>query len=303
VATQAGWESTDASMQTAAAVTVDCAMQVAPAQTTVETQVERLCHEVDVQTSVETREAALQAGSTSSEAASVQTEVQNSSVAVQAEVEATIAVPASTCESSMQASADLTDAGAQTILPTHAHCGTQVERRKVEHRSVQVEDTAARDEKHQCESRIKDLEESLQRTEEKVKGLGVSKSESFEEIRKCREDSQAWQQMAQSKAMGQMNITILCPRAECTVNGSKVEMDSWNPTKLRRDFETEVLPRFSKLFIEEGPAHASGARPEAVQRTMEEFANVFRERLSAMLSAPNANAAVTAASAKGAVAA
>jgi len=262
----------------------------------VETQVEHLCHEVDVQTSVETREAALQAGSISSEAASVQTEVQNSSVAVQAEVVATIAVPASTCESSMQTSADLTDAGAQTIRLTHAHCGTQVERCKVEHQSIQVEDTAARDEKHQRESRIKDLEE-------RVKDLGVSKSESVEEIRKCREDSQAWQQMAQSKAMGQMNITILCPRAECTVNGSKVEMDSWNPTKLRQDFETEVLPRFSKLFIEEGPANPSGTRPEAVQRTMEEFANVFRERLSAMLSAPTANAAVTAAAAKGAVAA
>jgi len=82
------------------------------------------------------------------------------------------------------------------------------------------------------------------------------------------------------------------------VNGTRIEVDSWNPAKLRSEFEEQVLPRFTKVFVEETGENGAQAKPDAVKRTMEEFAITFRERLSAMLSAPNANAAVTAAAAR-----
>merc|ERR1719174_1861169 len=107
--------------------------------------------------------------------------------------------------------------------------------------------------------------------------------------------------MVQAKAFGQMNVTILCPRAECTVSGERVEMDSWNPKRLRDEFEREVLPRFTRVFVEEAEkssgSKAPKARSEAVDKAMQDFAETFRERLSAMLSAPNAAAAVQAAAA------
>jgi len=118
---------------------------------------------------------------------------------------------------------------------------------------------------------------------------------------KAKADAEAFQHMAQTKAFGQMNVTILCPRAECTVSGERIEMDSWNPARLREEFEREVLPRFTRVFVEESTAGMpknSKARSEAVDRAMQDFAETFRERLSAMLSAPNAAAAVQAAAAK-----
>ncbi|CAJ1359265.1 unnamed protein product [Effrenium voratum] len=65
------------------------------------------------------------------------------------------------------------------------------------------------------------------------------------------QELEVWQQMAKSKAMGRLHVTILCPRAECTVNSTKVEMDSWNSQRLRADFEEQVLPRFTKLIVAE----------------------------------------------------
>merc|ERR1712187_39176 len=102
--------------------------------------------------------------------------------------------------------------------------------------------------------------------------------------------------MVQSKAFKQMNVTILCPRAECTVSGEQIKIDSWNPNRLREEFEREVLPRFTRVFVEEATdaSKSSKARSEAVDRAMQDFAETFRQRLSAMLAAPNAAAAVQA---------
>jgi len=111
---------------------------------------------------------------------------------------------------------------------------------------------------------------------------------------KAQEASKLFQQMAQTKAFGQLNVTILCPRAECTVSGERIEMDSWNPQRLRDEFEREVLPRFTRVFVEE-TTKGGKQRSEAVDRAMQDFAETFRERLSGMLSAPNAAAAVQAA--------
>lgn len=119
------------------------------------------------------------------------------------------------------------------------------------------------------------------------------------DLRHAREMVQTWQDAAQSRALGQMHISILCPRAECTVNGDKMVMDGWNPSKLRAEFEREVLPRFTRLFIEEqshGGGQKKAGRPEAIEEAMKEFAEVFRGRLSAMLSASTAAEAISAAS-------
>merc|ERR1711920_801297 len=116
-------------------------------------------------------------------------------------------------------------------------------------------------------------------------------------LKTLQEDAEIWRQASLKKSLGQMNITILCPRAECTVNGERIEMDSWNPAKLQAEFEREVLPRFANVFVEDSNDNAkkSRGRPGAVERTMQEFAEIFRERLAAMLSAPNAAAAASAA--------
>merc|ERR1712056_42869 len=96
---------------------------------------------------------------------------------------------------------------------------------------------------------------------------------------KCvQEDAEIWRQASLKNTLGQMNITILCPRAECTVNGERFEMDSWNPTQLQADFERDVLPRFARLFVEDTICDDTRARPsrsEAVERTMKDFVDVF----------------------------
>lgn len=113
------------------------------------------------------------------------------------------------------------------------------------------------------------------------------------------ESIEVWRSAASSRALGQLQVTILCPRAECTVNGDHLSMDSWDPAKLRADFEEQVLPRFARVFVEEeaetfshdskgGFKNAEKKRPEAVKQCMQEFAAAFRQRLSAMLTAPSA---------------
>mmetsp|Transcript_37847 Transcript_37847/g.104039 ORF Transcript_37847/g.104039 Transcript_37847/m.104039 type:complete len:283 (-) Transcript_37847:135-983(-) len=98
-----------------------------------------------------------------------------------------------------------------------------------------------------------------------------------------------------NKAFKQLNVTILCPRAECALRGECIEMDSWDPARLKAEFEREVLPRFTRVFVEE-EGRTGVSTQEAAERIMQDFADVFRRRLSAMLSAPNAAAAYASAS-------
>lgn len=188
-------------------------------------------------------------------------------------------------------------AAVQTVKPKPVSVATQAAPAAGVDRGSQAEDgslEAAMKRVTAGEVRIEELEAQLVQLTQENEALAVDK-------RKAQEDAKAFQQMAQTKAFGQMNVTILCPRAECTVSGERIEMDSWNPQRLREEFEREVLPRFTKVFVEEtqsGTAPKGGkARSEAVDRAMQEFAETFRERLSAMLSAPNAAAAVQAAAA------
>lgn len=178
---------------------------------------------------------------------------------------------AACCESSSQTTPPaLAAAAVQTTPAKGVSCGTQVERPKVGHQAVQAEDSTAQD----ALARVKQLE-----------AASVAEAGQL----------QAWRDMATAKALGKLNVTILCPRAECTVNGVKVEMDSWRSELLRRDFEEKVLPRFVRLIVSDVQEQSSST--DLVKSMMEELGSIFRERLSALLSAPNAAAAMAAAKA------
>eukprot|EP00933_Yihiella_yeosuensis_P045663 TRINITY_DN4105_c2_g1_i1.p1 TRINITY_DN4105_c2_g1~~TRINITY_DN4105_c2_g1_i1.p1 ORF type:complete len:531 (+),score=123.59 TRINITY_DN4105_c2_g1_i1:120-1595(+) len=271
----------------------------------------RESREADSQTeSVAAIELATQAGpglfETSSSASQTTPPPESVDGCVQAEIELPMPIseePPAMSESSTQTLAKPSkSAVVQTAKVDTWTVSTQCEeiKKAVVHKGVQAEDKAAALRTVEFENKLKDVEASLKSSAAEAAKLRFEQRSVEEEIQRTREDREAWQQMAQSTALGQMNITILCPRAECTVNGDKVDMDSWNPAKLRKEFEEKVLPRFTKVFVDDNQNNEPHARPEAVQRTMDEFASVFRERLSAMLSAPNAGSAVTAAASRGA---
>lgn len=201
------------------------------------------------------------------------------------------------CAVACQTSSNRTSASVQTPKPMRAAVGSQASPPPGVDRGTQAEDQEAHLREAKRDTKLHDLEE-------RVLALTAENSLLREENDSATEKAEAFQRMAQSRAFGQMNVTILCPRAECTVSGERVEMDSWNPQKLREEFEREVLPRFTRVFVDEVTAGQSGTktnrtRSEAVDRAMQEFAETFRERLSTMLSAPNAAAAVQAAAHKG----
>jgi len=198
-------------------------------------------------------------------------------------------------------------AASQTIPPARCVAGVQTRAPSIG-TAIATQVTPAAGVDRGCQAEDGRLEAALKREavhEEKIAELEalVARLNSEKEQLKAdlvtsKETAEAFQHMVQTKAFGQMNVTILCPRAECTVSGERIEMDSWNPKRLREEFEREVLPRFTRVFVEEvNASKGSKARSEAVDRAMQDFAETFRERLSAMLSAPNAAAAVQAAAA------
>merc|ERR1712157_237478 len=102
------------------------------------------------------------------------------------------------------------------------------------------------------------------------------------------EGVRVWREKATAKLLSQVNITIFCPRAECNVNGQSVEMDGWNPEVLKREFEREVLPRFTKIFVDQvdtssTSSRAASSREQAANKASQEFAEAFRQRLKVML--------------------
>lgn len=223
-------------------------------------------------------------------------------VSVACEVDFTSQVPKlrNSCSAASQTIPPTRSAAAvQTVRAMRTAVATQATPTPISRaeQSTQAEDdrlVAALKREAAHEARIDDLEAELALLSVQNEALAAEKL-------KANEKAEAFQHMAQTKAFGQMNVTILCPRAECTVSGERIEMDSWNPERLREEFEREVLPRFTRVFVEEAdknaPKGASKARSDAVDRAMQDFAETFRERLSAMLSAPNAQAAVQAAAA------
>jgi len=292
----------DSSMQaTECRDTVDSATQVKPALQDASSQARGECTEFASQTeAAPTVETSSQAGSEflPSSVETQTAEAQCVHAGVQAEWEApaveAVKAVAATAEFGMQTTpAMLKSATSQTQAAERTNMATQVILPQMVHMSVQAKDEVAASQAAAREGQLKELQSRLQASqaaEVETTRLIAESTQLSEELGRCKDQSQAWMQMAQTKALGQMNITILCPRAECTVNGQRVEMDSWNPDKIRAEFEEQVLPRFSKIFVDEGAAAAGQAKPEAVQATMQEFASVFRERLAAMLSAPNAAA-------------
>mmetsp|Transcript_103122 Transcript_103122/g.181731 ORF Transcript_103122/g.181731 Transcript_103122/m.181731 type:complete len:622 (+) Transcript_103122:240-2105(+) len=200
------------------------------------------------------------------------------------------------CAVACQTSITRTAVAVQTPKPARSAVGSQATPPPGVDQGTQAQDEEAKLREAKRDSQLRALEE-------RVLALTSENSQLQEELDTMTEKAEAFQRMAQTRAFGQLNVTILCPRAECTVSGERVEMDSWNPARLREEFEREVLPRFTKVFVDEASGttgqKTNRARSEAVDRAMQEFAETFRERLSAMLSAPNAAAAVQAAAAKG----
>lgn len=185
---------------------------------------------------------------------------------------------------------DRASSASQTARPSTSTMATQASPGRGTDRATQVEDHEARRREAVLKTQLSEIEAHASNTA--VQNLALE-----DELQKEREGMEVWRSLAQRQTLGQMNVTILCPRAECTVNGQRIEIDSWNPVKIREEFEREVLPRFARIFVEEptpGVASKARLRPEAVERTMQEFADVFREKLAAMLSAPNAAAAAAA---------
>lgn len=175
-------------------------------------------------------------------------------------------------------------ASVQTAAKTSATVGTETTKLvgKID-RGVQKRDDSALEREAELEAKVQ---------------AAVDQSAALaERVRELEQDLHGWKQMAQTKLLGQMCITILCPRAECTVGGDRIDMDSWDPDRLRREFETEVLPRFARVFVEEVKEEGKAyGRPSQADQLMQEFTEVFRERLAAILSAPSAEQAVAAAS-------
>lgn len=182
----------------------------------------------------------------------------------------------------------LRDTAAQTSVPAaRPTASVQVSPFTVD-RSVQAEDKAAA----QQQSKVTELQVLLQElTDENLKLA--------EKIQKTQQMSDAWQHVAHKKLFGQMNVTVLCPRAECNVNGQRVEMDGWDPVRLRKEFEKEVIPRFTRIFVVEETPDRENVKNTAMDQAMQEFAEVFRSRLTVMLSAPNARAAASAGPSRG----
>merc|ERR1711920_442015 len=194
-------------------------------------------------------------------------------------------------------SIDTSSMSVQTVALSQTSTATQVTPVRGHDRACQADD---KDEKR----RITELEKRIAELEAHASVLKSENAAVTNRLQCVQEDAEIWRQASLKNSLGQMNITILCPRAECTVNGERIEMDSWNPAKLQQEFEREVLPRFANVFVEDSTADAASkarGKPSAIERTMQEFAEIFRERLAAMLSAPNAAAAAAAASTRSGV--
>jgi len=269
-------------------------------------------------------EIAVQAGQAPAIPATTASQTEAAAAGVEVEVQATATATASSMQTDVPGRADVAceakieekkvkpkvknscSAAIQTIPPTRCVAAVQTKAPSKTASATQVTPPPGIDKS--CQAEDDRLEAALKREarheakiaelEARVAQLLSEKDVLKSDLLKSQEAAETFQQLVNTKAFGQMNVTILCPRAECTVSGERVEMDSWNPKRLRDEFEREVLPRFTKVFVEESNgSKPPKARSEAVDKAMQDFAETFRERLSAMLSAPNAAAAVQAAAA------
>eukprot|EP00928_Gymnodinium_smaydae_P027349 TRINITY_DN2117_c0_g1_i1.p1 TRINITY_DN2117_c0_g1~~TRINITY_DN2117_c0_g1_i1.p1 ORF type:complete len:616 (-),score=148.00 TRINITY_DN2117_c0_g1_i1:171-1853(-) len=217
--------------------------------------------------------------------------------------------PSRSCASSQTAAPALAHSAAQTApmqRPASATTGTQTAApapppAKAE-QGTQKDDPEAHALEACLRKQLADAEEAAAKAAEAAKEVARLR----DELAKAEVRSAELQRSFESKAFRHLNVTILCPRAECNIKGEKLEMDSWDPVKLKAQFETEVLPHFVRVIAEEampGGAVKQPGRSEAVEKIMQDFADVFRCRLATLLNAPSAAAAyATVASKEGAVA-
>lgn len=202
------------------------------------------------------------------------------------------AEPPSRCDSGCQTSAAATSAASvQTERPPFtSHVCTQTQAQPS--RPTRSAESQANPSTRAVEAQTAPLQDDSARIEALLKEANANTAKLAQQVASLEEGVKVWREKATKQLLGQVNITILCPRAECNVNGHTVEMDGWNPEVLKREFEREVLPRFTRIFVEQAGEGGGSARTQAAQKASKEFAEAFRERLSSMLSAPTAESAV-----------
>ncbi|CAE8674359.1 unnamed protein product, partial [Polarella glacialis] len=123
-------------------------------------------------------------------------------------VEAVKAV-AATAEFGMQTTpAMLKSATSQTQAAERTNMATQVILPQMVHMSVQAKDEVAASQAAAREGQLKELQSRLQASqaaEVETTRLIAESTQLSEELGRCKDQSQAWMQMAQTKALGQMN--------------------------------------------------------------------------------------------------
>eukprot|EP00971_Amphidinium_carterae_P344606 6485097-Amphidinium_carterae.1 len=129
----------------------------------------------------------------------------------------------------------------------------------------------------------------------KSHALQVEHSRLLQELAESTQKLSAAQQVVHTQAFGQLNVTVMCPKAECNIFGEHISVDGWHSDKVREAIEKEVIPRFTKVWVAEVSETAAQEVKDSIDDCMKEFADVFRERLSKMLAAPSVEAAAAAA--------
>lgn len=113
--------------------------------------------------------------------------------------------------------------------------------------------------------------------------LGSNEKTLEKELAASQQQMDVWQKAATTKVFGQLSVMVVCPKAECTIRGEFLEMTTWDLKRIQNMIEDEVIPRFTKVFSYEGEQQPPQIR-DAIDSSMQEFAQTFQMKLSEMLS-------------------
>jgi len=113
--------------------------------------------------------------------------------------------------------------------------------------------------------------------------LGSNERALEKELSASQQQVDVWQKAATTKVFGQLSVMVVCPKAECTIRGEFLEMTTWDLKRIQNMIEDEVIPRFTKVFSYEGEQQPPQIR-DAIDSSMQEFAQTFQMKLSEMLS-------------------
>eukprot|EP00403_Amphidinium_massartii_P014790 CAMPEP_0178415424 /NCGR_PEP_ID=MMETSP0689_2-20121128/23543_1 /TAXON_ID=160604 /ORGANISM="Amphidinium massartii, Strain CS-259" /LENGTH=511 /DNA_ID=CAMNT_0020036741 /DNA_START=77 /DNA_END=1609 /DNA_ORIENTATION=- len=127
----------------------------------------------------------------------------------------------------------------------------------------------------------------VQAHDEEADRLAAAVAASEASVQKALAETETLRRMVHCNAWKHTNITILRPRAECVVNSERVLMDHWDPGRLSDEIETEVIPKFTRVFAEVSSLPPNKSEPlprcKPADLAMQEFAEAFRRKLAEML--------------------